>query len=410
MTDQVLTVTQSEQGLAIQGPLVEKLTGRWSARPVDDRRILLSIDDGQPATGPIAGAVACPVHVFKDFLLALMRTAWSGCLFIDTGFGIKRIFLAKGALAFASSNVIDDRLGEVVYREAKITLEQHVNSAAQVTKVAKFGQVLLNNGIFTNIELWDALKLQTKQILRSLFMVENVFVELEPGAAPVTEVVFEESAEETISECYGYGCAFRAFLSRLRAESEVELLVPKEEIERHYAPGTFVGDLLLLISEQGNVQELLNTSKLIDSYTIAALSMLVNLGLCRITPDIEPERKQSAEMAPLKARFDTYAYVLQGVKKAFTDTAKPFPFADLRRFTASLNPEGFPSLFLDAQGGLGRDCAAGIFSQCAANPARIAYFSKAVESLVQFLLQIAGDNLDLQTARRIRQEYRSIAL
>ena len=98
-----------------------------------------------------------------------------------------------------------------------------------------------------------------------------------------------------------------------------------------------------------------------------------------------------------------------GVRKVALEAQKDFPVRDLRAFAAQLNPEGFPSIFLDPQGAIGKDSINGIMSQCIANPSRVTYFTVRIESLIQFLLQVAGDNLQFQTASRIRQDYRSVS-
>lgn len=406
-----LTVTVQNDGLVVQGTQVaEAGASKWIATALDDRRILLVTDEAKLLQAKASGVASCDAAVFKDFILGLFNAGWSGMLSVDTGYGIKRVYFSRGQIVFAASNIMDDRLGEVIYREAKISLDELTNSAAQVTKSRKFGQVLISSSIFTNVQLWQALKLQVKQILRSLFMVDRVYMEMQSGTglAP-TEVVFPETVTELVNESYSYGCAFREFLGKLRQESQVQLLVPKDKIPTEFQPGTFVGDLLELIAAQGGVQELLNASKLIDVYTVAALFHLVNLGLCRVTPDTDELRRTTPEMAPLKAKIDAYAYVQQQVRKAFTEASKEFPVGDCRAFAASLNPEGFPSLFLDAQAGLSRDCVSGIYSQCSANVARVHYFTVRIESLIQFLLQVAGDNLEFKAAGKIRQEYRSVS-
>jgi hypothetical protein len=404
------TVTQNDTGLVVTGPLDPENRTNWSVVPLDDKRIMLVSEEGKVGKSSPTGLASCPIEVFKDFLLGLSRAGWSGVVVVDTGYGQKRVFLSRGDIVFAASNVIDDRLGEVIYREGRISIDELTNSAAQVTKARKFGQVLISSGIFSNVQLWAALKLQVKQILRSIFMVDRVYFELQEGMglAP-TEVIFQESVTDLVGDCYSYGCAFRAFLGRLRAESQIVLTQSKDKIQKEFEPGTFIGDLMGMIEQQSNVQELLNMSKLLDSYTISALSNLVNMGLCKISPEIDDKRKTSPEMAPLKAKFDAYAYVLQSVKKAFAEGGKEFPVADVKAFAASLNPEGFPSIFLDTQGSVDKDSVNGIMSQCIANPERVSYFTVRIESLIQFLLQVAGDNLQFQTASRIRQDYRSVS-
>lgn len=407
-----LTVTLQNDGLVVQGQKVtEAGDTKWLASSLDDKRILLVTDDAKLLQVKPAGVAACDVAVFKDFILGLYNAGWSGMVSVDTGYGVKRVYFSRGQIVFAASNIMDDRLGEVIYREAKITLDELTNSAAQVTKSRKFGQVLISSSIFSNVQLWQALKLQVKQILRSLFMVDRVYLEMQAGTglAP-TEVVFPETVTELVNESYSYGCAFREFLGKLRQESQVQLLGERDNIPSEFQPGTFVGDLLELIAAQGAVQDLLNASKLIDVYTVAALFHLVNLGLCRVTPEAEDVRRNSPDTAPLKAKIDAYEYVLQQVHRAFTEASKTFPVADCRAFASSLNPEGFPSLFIDSHAALSRDCVSGIYSQCAANVARVGYFVVRIESMIQFLLQVAGDNLEYKTASKIRQDYRSVAV
>jgi hypothetical protein len=413
LSEQDITVTAQDGGILVQGEGVTEVA--WTAQRLDEKRILVVAEDGRIGLPqPPAGLASCRADVFRDFLLSLHQAGWSGQVAIDTGYGLKRVYFSRGDIVFAASTIMDDRLGEVIYREARITLDDMTNSAAQVTKSRKFGQVLLSSGIFTNVELWDALKMQVRQILRSLFMVERIYFELQEGAglAP-TEVVFAESMTDLVCECYGFGAAFRVFLGKLRAESEVELLVPREQLQADYEAGTFVGDLLALIDAQPNVQELLNTSKLIDSYTVSALLNLVNRGLCRVRPDIEPERKVAPQAAPqmaaLKAKIDAHAYVLQAVRKAFADASTEFPIMDVSLFVEGLNPIGFPSLFVDANGALNKDCVSGLISQCAQNVARIPYFIVRIESIIQFLLQVAGDNLEFAVAKKIRQDYRAVS-
>ena len=347
--------------------------------------------------------------IFKSFLIGLHQSKWSGVVSIDTGYGIKRVWLSGGELAFAASNIIDDRLGEVIYREERITIDELTDSAAQVTKSTKFGQVLLASGIFSNADLWNALKMQVLQIVRSLFMIDTIYFELDNvnQFAP-TEIVFQESFESLIDDAFSYGCSFRSFVSRLRAESEIELLAPVADLHHRFASGSFLGDLVSLIETHKNVESLLDASKLIDAYTIAALSTLLNHGVCKIHPEADFEQRSSPLMAPLKTKFDSLAYVYNLVRKAFKDAGKDFPLIDYNSFVASLNPMGFPSLFLDPEGTIGRNCISTVFSQCTSQD-RVIYFCNRIDAMIQFQLQITSDLLDFKTAGGIRRDFRSVS-
>ena len=173
------TVTQQGDNLVIVGTPTPPEGSQWRAEILDSSRILLRSDDMPTLSGNAQrAATSCPVNVFRDLFHGLVVAGFTGVLSVDTGYGVKRIFLSHGAVVFAGSNVIDDRLGEVLFRESHISLDDLTRSAASVTKVRKFGQVLVGNKVLTNVELWQALKLQVKQILRSVFMAEQVFCEI----------------------------------------------------------------------------------------------------------------------------------------------------------------------------------------------------------------------------------------
>jgi hypothetical protein len=407
----IYSVERQSTGILVSGgTIAEDETMPWNAKIIDEKRILLLSDDAaaQMLNAP-AGMAKCTADIFKSFLIGLHQSKWSGVISIDTGYGIKRVWLSAGELAFAASNIIDDRLGEVIYREERITIDELTDSAAQVTKATKFGQVLLASGIFSNADLWNALKMQVLQIVRSLFMIDTIYFELDSvnQFAP-TEIVFQESFESLIDDAFSYGCSFRSFVSRLRAESEIELLAPVADLHHRFASGSFLGDLISLIETHKNVESLLDASKLIDAYTIAALSTLVNHGVCRIHPDPDSEQRSSPLMAPLKTKFDSLAYVYNLVRKAFKDAGKDFPLIDYNSFVASLNPVGFPSLFLDSDGMIGRNCVSTVFSQCTSHE-RVAYFCNRIDATIQFLLQITSDVLDFKIAGGIRRDYRSVS-
>ncbi|MBM4250696.1 MAG: DUF4388 domain-containing protein [Deltaproteobacteria bacterium] len=404
-----LTVERQNDALLIAGFPEATEQSPWRAELLDENRILLRSDDMlQNANKQNRGTASLSVFVMRDFLIGLAQSGFSGVVAVDTGFGVKRLFLNDGKLVFAGSNLIDDRLGEVLFRESKISLDDLTSSAAEVTKVRKFGQVLVSSSILTKVDLWDALKLQVRQILRSIFMSDQLFCEIHPVAAPPsTEVVFAESFAQLVQEAFSYGAAYRAFLSRLRAETEVALQSSVETLQLTYPAGTFYGDIISLIAQERSVQTLLDQSKLIDAYTVGALMHLVNSGICKIIPDNDPLPKMSPTMAALKNTLDSYAFVLQSLRKVFTTAQKDFPIADLRNFIERLNDTSIQTFFVDDLGNLERDCVISIISQSQDSLDRLQVVVNRIESVIQFMLQITGDHLDFKAAQAIRHELRT---
>ena len=382
----------------------------WEIEQINENRfMLLHRNAKQGIAGKETGFAKCKIDIFKDLLIGLHKSKWGGCISVDTGYGIKKVYMRGGEFVFAGSNVIDDRLGEVIYRQGQITLDELTSSAAMVTRKQKFGQVLLMSGTFTNVDLYNALQSQVAGIIRSLFMVPELYFELDSTVTKApTEVVFADGTEEVVHECYSYGCIFRTFLSGLRAESEISLVNEGVEKSDLYPEGSFANDLVQLIASESNVQELLGLSKLMDINTIASIAELIRSGICKITPYAESSAVVSPELGGLKAKIDAYGYIITAVKKAFSEKQTDFPKQDLVNFVASLN-HTFRALYLDESSNLSRECVDGIFSQCATNTERVCYFLLRIESLIQFCLQVAGDNLEWETAKQLREEYRAIS-
>ena len=398
--------------LAIESPIFGEgvdgeVDARWRINPIDEHRlILMSPDAGAGMSGDKDGFGHVPVSVFHSFLLNLLDSRWSGVLSVDTGFGAKRLFFAGGDLVFAASNIIDDRLGEVMYRHSMITLDELTTAAAQVNKDLKFGQVLLKSGVFSHVNLWEALKQQVREILRSTFLVDTVYYQMEQGdsLAP-TAIVYEGGSRVLVDEAYAYGCQVREFLSRLTAESRM-VIRDNESILKAYKPGSFIGDMSALIQDKSEVQELLNNSKLMDINTIAAIYLLVSRGFGDIEPLSPPERKTGDPA--LKAKIDAYQYVLQTVLRRFETDEETFPMRELEVFVSTLNAEDFVSIYLMDNGGLNPDCISGMLSQCQNHPNRVRHFELRIESMIQFLLQVTGDKLSWDVADSIRTEYYSL--
>jgi hypothetical protein len=85
----------------------------------------------------------------------------------------KRIYLDSGEVIFASSNQAVDRLGECLLRSAAITLEELRRVESAFKPGDRFGRVLVECGVLTPRELWNGVRNQVEEIVRSLFSAPN---------------------------------------------------------------------------------------------------------------------------------------------------------------------------------------------------------------------------------------------
>lgn len=123
-------------------------------------------------------------------LVFLNRNLKTGTLAITTPSFVKRIYLVNGEAVFASSSHEDDRLGEMLIKTGKITLEQYDKSVKHLMKTGKRqGTILVEFGYLTQKDLFRGVKHQVKEIICSLFVLDDGNYEFVEGSIPANEVI-----------------------------------------------------------------------------------------------------------------------------------------------------------------------------------------------------------------------------
>jgi hypothetical protein len=122
-------------------------------------------------------------------LNALHEAARSGLLQYRHRDHEKWIYLHRGEVVFAASNQRVDRLGECLLRAGVITLEQLREAERRHAPPDRFGKVLVELGFLTPRELWNGVKYQVEEIVRSLFAMPGGTVWLWEGELQPDNVV-----------------------------------------------------------------------------------------------------------------------------------------------------------------------------------------------------------------------------
>ena len=104
-----------------------------------------------------------------DILHFLHSSSRSGFLHFEAGDHEKSVFLHRGEVVFAASNQSFDRLGNCLLRMGEITAEQFDEARAAYQPPGHFGKILVERGFLTPRELWNGVKVQIEEIVRSLF-------------------------------------------------------------------------------------------------------------------------------------------------------------------------------------------------------------------------------------------------
>lgn len=129
-------------------------------------------------------------YSLPKILVQINRKRATGTLSVSTPNFTKKIYLVKGDAIFASSSYDDDRLGEMLIKAGKITVEQY-DKSVEILKAAKKrqGAILVELGYLTPKDLFWGVKYQVKEIIYSLFQFEDGEYEFVEGEVPTQEVI-----------------------------------------------------------------------------------------------------------------------------------------------------------------------------------------------------------------------------
>jgi hypothetical protein len=104
-----------------------------------------------------------------DLLQLVHAAGKSGFLLFQFGGDEKAVYLSRGEVVFAESNLEADRLGLCLLRAGMLTREQLAAAESRFHPMTRFGKVLVELGTLTPRDLWDGVKTQVEDIVRSLF-------------------------------------------------------------------------------------------------------------------------------------------------------------------------------------------------------------------------------------------------
>jgi len=137
---------------------------------------------------PLKGKIK-DISVAK-MLVLLNRNSKTGTLSVSNGSITKNIYLKMGDVIFASSTYADDRLGEMLLKAGKITIEQY-DKSVEILKTSgkKQGAILVELGYLTPKEIFWGLKYQVNEIIQSMFLLEDAVYEFREGDIPAHEVI-----------------------------------------------------------------------------------------------------------------------------------------------------------------------------------------------------------------------------
>jgi hypothetical protein len=169
-----------------------------------------------PAPGPPVLSANLSVLPLAGLLQAILEARRSGLLVYRHRRHEKTIYFQLGEVIFASSNQVVDRLGECLLRSGAINAEELREAERAFVAGDRFGRTLVERGFLTPRELWNGVRNQVEEIVRSLFVVPEGRVWFWEGEFQPDNVVrLSLETSRLISEGQQRSAELRKFLSVL---------------------------------------------------------------------------------------------------------------------------------------------------------------------------------------------------
>ena len=159
----------------------------------------------EAGTAARASAVAWPSgrladHDFADLVSEVHARRWSGLLTLNHMGVEKSMRVQDGRLVFASSSSKDDRLGELLLRQGRITLHQYMAAGRAIAKGKRLGTILVEQGALDARELVKAVVEQTQEIIYSAFQWTEGLYHLTEAGSEAESIMLRLSTPDVILE------------------------------------------------------------------------------------------------------------------------------------------------------------------------------------------------------------------
>jgi hypothetical protein len=177
MRDDEATVIIHEDGYVTAEDLaaarrLASRAGRWRMMPAPPTLIMLQREyepGGDPGRVALAGDIgAC--GGLLDIINLIKNCSWSGALSAMHKNTRRTIYFRSGEVRTASSNLPEDRLGQILYRFGMITREQLDQALQAMGSGSKMGQILVTMGAISAPELYRWVKRQVEEIFYALLL------------------------------------------------------------------------------------------------------------------------------------------------------------------------------------------------------------------------------------------------
>src|SRR5215216_4913017 len=135
-----------------------------------------------------------------DLIQALHESRFTGVLTL-THMGVgRRVIVQEGRLVFATSTDPDDRMGELLLRQGRLTLRQYVQAGKAIGPGKRMGGILVEHGVLEPKELVKVVTEQTQQVIYRSFEWTEGQYRIQEGVESSESITLKISTPDIILE------------------------------------------------------------------------------------------------------------------------------------------------------------------------------------------------------------------
>ena len=234
-----------------------------------------------------------------EILDYLKTTSKTGVLVLRNGNVTKTLHFKGGVVIFATSNVPDERFGDMLLREGTITSEQYEEASRQITRGKRLGKILVEMQAISPKALWNEVRRQVQAIAYSVLAWDSGFFQFMEG---------EEKAGENITTSLSVPELLLEGLRRIKVHGTFQKRIPTKDVifERvlpaHRPQGLefeeYEKHVFKLVDGERTVLEICNLSEIGEFETLKALYIFFTIGFLHVKgrkDHFEEEQRENKE-------------------------------------------------------------------------------------------------------------------
>lgn len=201
------------------------------------------------------------IEVFRELYLSRK----TGILRVSNDKIKKSFYFIKGELVFAHSNLLSEKIGQIMISQGLISKDDLNTYLVKKPKDTRFGMFLLNQGLINTIELESALTQQIKKICFSAFKWQYCNINFEDNSDPIfSDLIIKISTPDLFIEGIYQVDSPEILFSKIPNFLNCSLF--KTEEEEIHLPRSILNSeetlILSLIEEKITVRDLLSKSNI----------------------------------------------------------------------------------------------------------------------------------------------------